>query len=98
MGRDAQGQLTGDHRKLCLATRNLQRVRVLPVADLNAYELLRPRRILLTRAGLDALVAVARGETPEPAPADVTVPRSEEPPPAPAPAVSDGGEADGVER
>ena len=34
--------------------RNLDGVRVLPVAELNALELLRPRRLLLTKAALDS--------------------------------------------
>lgn len=34
--------------------RNLADVSVLPVADLNALEVLRPRRLLMTRAALDA--------------------------------------------
>lgn len=35
--------------------RNLPHVSVLPVADLNAYQVLRPRRVLMTPAALDAL-------------------------------------------
>jgi len=56
---------------LYLAARNLSRVRVLPVAEWNAYEILRPRRVLVTRAGLDLLLALAKGEvTGAPAPAE----------------------------
>ena len=36
------------------STRNLAGVSVLPVGDLNALEVLRPRRLLMTRAALDA--------------------------------------------
>lgn len=55
---------------LYLAARNMPRVKVLPVAEWNAYEILRPRRILVTRAGLDLLLAIAKGEvTGAPAPA-----------------------------
>ena len=35
--------------------RNLEDVSVLPVAELNALEVLRPRRLLMTKAALDAL-------------------------------------------
>jgi large subunit ribosomal protein L4 len=37
------------------SARNLDGVRVLPAADFNAYEVLRPRRLVLTRSALDAL-------------------------------------------
>jgi large subunit ribosomal protein L4 len=37
--------------------RNLEDVSVLPVGDLNALEVLRPRRLLMTRAALDAFRA-----------------------------------------
>jgi len=36
------------------STRNLDRVSILPVADLNAYHVLLPRRLLMTTAALDA--------------------------------------------
>jgi large subunit ribosomal protein L4 len=36
------------------SARNIQRVSVTPVADLNALSLLAPRRVLLTRAAMDA--------------------------------------------
>jgi large subunit ribosomal protein L4 len=39
------------------SARNLVGVRVLPAADFNAYEVLRPRKLVLTRAALDALRA-----------------------------------------
>jgi large subunit ribosomal protein L4 len=35
--------------------RNLARVSVLPVAELNALNVLRPRRLLMTTAALDAI-------------------------------------------
>ena len=41
------------------SARNIEGVRILPVAELNAYEILRPRRVLLTKAALDAFVAKA---------------------------------------
>ena len=34
--------------------RNLQGVAVLPVADLNALDVLRPKRLLMTKAALEA--------------------------------------------
>ena len=37
--------------------RNIDGVRVLPVAELNAFEILRPKRLLMTRAALEAFVA-----------------------------------------
>jgi large subunit ribosomal protein L4 len=39
------------------SARNLEGVRVLPASDFNAYEVLRPKRLVLTRAALDALRA-----------------------------------------
>ena len=39
------------------SARNLEGVRVLPAADFNAYEVLRPKRLVLTRSALDALRA-----------------------------------------
>lgn len=44
------------------SVRNLPGVRVLPVADLNALEVLRPRRLLMTTAALDALRQKAAGK------------------------------------
>jgi len=43
--------------------RNLGGVSVLPVADLNALEVLRPRRLLMTKAALDAFRQKASGAT-----------------------------------
>ena len=37
------------------SARNLDGVRVLPASDFNAYEILRPKKLVLTRAALDAL-------------------------------------------
>jgi large subunit ribosomal protein L4 len=42
------------------SARNLDGVRVLPAADFNAYEVLRPKRLVLTRSALDALRAVGK--------------------------------------
>jgi len=37
--------------------RNIAGVRILPVAEINAYEVLRPKRILMTKAALEKFVA-----------------------------------------
>jgi len=37
------------------SARNIQRVSVAPIAELNAYSLLRPRRVLMTRSAMDAM-------------------------------------------
>lgn len=39
------------------SARNLQGVRVMPTADFNAYEVLRPKRLVLTKAALESLRA-----------------------------------------
>jgi large subunit ribosomal protein L4 len=39
------------------SARNLEGVRVLPATDFNAYEVLRPKKLVLTRGALDALRA-----------------------------------------
>jgi large subunit ribosomal protein L4 len=42
-------------RNVYMSTRNIPRVSISPVADLNALAVLAPRQILVTRAALDAL-------------------------------------------
>jgi len=37
--------------------RNIEGVRILPVSEVNAYEVLRPKRILMTKAALETFVA-----------------------------------------
>jgi large subunit ribosomal protein L4 len=37
--------------------RNIEGVRILPVSEINAYEVLRPKRLLMTKAALDSFVA-----------------------------------------
>jgi large subunit ribosomal protein L4 len=37
--------------------RNIEGVRILPVSEINAYEVLRPKRLLMTKAALDTFVA-----------------------------------------
>lgn len=46
--------VAGNDANVYKSLRNLDGVRVLPVAELNALELLRPRRLLLTKAALDS--------------------------------------------
>jgi large subunit ribosomal protein L4 len=48
------------------SARNIKGVEVLPAAELNAYAVLRPKRLLLTRAALDELRKVGK-KTEEPA-------------------------------
>lgn len=38
------------------SARNLPRVRILPVSDLNAYEILKPRHLLVTKSAMDQFV------------------------------------------
>jgi len=45
------------------SARNIAGVSVAPAADLNAYSLLSSRRVLVTKAALDALVASAKAES-----------------------------------
>ena len=47
-------------RPLMLSARNLDGVRLQPVADFNAYEVLRNHALLLSRPALDRLVSLAR--------------------------------------
>jgi large subunit ribosomal protein L4 len=42
-------------RNVYMSTRNIPRVSISPVADLNALDVLAPRQILVTRAALDAI-------------------------------------------
>lgn len=37
--------------------RNIEGVRILPLSDLNAFEILRPRRLLMTKAALESFVS-----------------------------------------
>jgi large subunit ribosomal protein L4 len=45
--------------------RNIDGVQILPVSDINAYEVLRPKRLLMTKAALDAFVASVPAKTPK---------------------------------
>jgi large subunit ribosomal protein L4 len=62
------------HQRLYLSARNLEGVEILPASQLNAYTVLRQKRLLLTRAALEELRQAGKPPA-EPAPA---------PPPAPA--------------
>jgi large subunit ribosomal protein L4 len=42
------------------SARNIRGVEILPAAEFNAYSVLRPKRLLLTRAALDELRAIAK--------------------------------------
>jgi len=49
---------------LHLAARNLDRLKLVPVAEINAYDVLKHQRLVLTREALDALVASRKGKEP----------------------------------
>ncbi len=49
------------------SARNIAGVSVAPVADLNAWSILRPRSIVMTRAALDSFRAAAKSATAKPA-------------------------------
>jgi len=61
------------------SARNIPRVAMKPVGDVNAYDLLRNQRLLITRAALEQLVATLRGTRQTPAP-DAAAPDVAEPP------------------
>jgi large subunit ribosomal protein L4 len=46
------------------SARNIRGVEILPAAEFNAYSVLRPKRLLLTRAALDELRAIAKKSLP----------------------------------
>ena len=45
--------------------RNIEGVRILPVSEINAYEVLRPKRLLMTKAALEKFVASIPEKTPK---------------------------------
>jgi large subunit ribosomal protein L4 len=55
----------GRDEKVYKSARNIKGVQVLPAAELNTYAVLRPKRLVLTRAALDELRS--KGKKPEPA-------------------------------
>jgi len=50
------------------SARNLPRVDVMPVSDFNAYDVLAHRKLLITRAGMEAILAMAGGAAQRQAP------------------------------
>ena len=48
--------------KLHRAARNLPKVKLVPVSDFNAYDVLKHHRVVLTREALDALVSARRSQ------------------------------------
>jgi len=44
-----------------LAARNIPKVKVLPVRDFNAYDVLAKKRLLVTREGMELLISIASG-------------------------------------
>ncbi|MDR0328674.1 MAG: 50S ribosomal protein L4 [Planctomycetaceae bacterium] len=44
--------------------RNIEGVRILPVSEINAYEVLRPKRVLMTKTALEKFVASVPEKTP----------------------------------
>jgi len=61
--------IEGYDPNLWKSARNLPRVFMKPVAEINAYDLLRCQRLLITKAALDKLVASMRPTQPAAAPA-----------------------------
>jgi large subunit ribosomal protein L4 len=47
--------------------RNIEGIEVAPVSELNAYAILKPKRLLLTRAALDELQTIHGARTKQPA-------------------------------
>ena len=45
--------------------RNIEGVRILPISEINAYEVLRPKRLLMTKAALEKFVASIPEKTPK---------------------------------
>jgi len=52
-----------NHKNLYLSARNLPTVRVAPADELNVYQILRQKRLVLTKSALVALTAKVRRET-----------------------------------
>jgi large subunit ribosomal protein L4 len=50
----------GAHPAVYKSARNIRGVEILPAAEFNAYSVLRPKRLLLTRAALDELRSIAK--------------------------------------
>ncbi len=54
-------------RNAHLSVRNLPRVKMVPVAELNAYDVIKYNRVLLTREALDAILAIRKDTEKAPA-------------------------------
>ncbi len=55
---------TADYDKnVYLSARNITKISVLPVGDFNAYDVLKHRNMVITKAGLDKLVEGNKGQT-----------------------------------
>ena len=49
--------VVGDYDKnVYLSVRNIPKVQVLPVSDLNAYEILRPKNLLVTKSAMEKFI------------------------------------------
>lgn len=55
--------IESNNTNLYKSFRNIDGVRILPVSDLNAYEVLRPKRLLMTKAALENFIASAAKKT-----------------------------------
>jgi large subunit ribosomal protein L4 len=53
--------IAGPDAALWKSTRNIPRVTMKPIADVNAYDLLHTQRLLITRAALEKLLATLGG-------------------------------------
>jgi large subunit ribosomal protein L4 len=51
----------GYDRNMYLSVRNIDRVSVMPVDEFNAYDVLKPKAVLVSKAGFDRLVEMANG-------------------------------------
>lgn len=60
---DGSAEAREAHHRVYRAVRNLGKVKLLPVAELNAYAVLRGKRLLLTRAALEELRKSAPSRT-----------------------------------
>ncbi len=53
--------LQGYDRNVYLSTRNIPRVDIMPVREFNAYDILRHKKVLVTKAGFEKIQNIARG-------------------------------------
>lgn len=50
-------------KNVYLSARNLEKVSVMPVAEFNAYDVMKNQSVLVTRAAFDRLLGIAQGQT-----------------------------------